>query len=194
MNAHRPEGSAVALVAEVGNAATGKLSLVIAHHDGATLSLALWRFTSTGDDDTLVPVGPPQPLLALRATETTDTDSLEEIVRTRAAGHTVGGRPQGIAASDAPSALLSLHGFATVALDPDATPEARAEALAAFTRGLDDALLFSRTGLSRALAALANTATPSAPQGSERRASVRWGQTTVSLLRKGDGWAVDSLE
>jgi len=194
LNAHRPEGSAVELVAEVGNAATGQLSLVVAHHDGTALSLAVWRFASTGEDDTLVPTGAPEPLLALRPGEPTDSQTLDALVRTRAAGHTVGGRPHGVAASDASTALRSLHGSAATALDLQASPAARTEALAAFTRGLDDAVLFSRKGLLRTLATLSSTASPSAPEGSERRASVRWGSASVSMLRKADGWAIDSVQ
>lgn len=183
----------MALVAEVGNAATGGLSLVVAHHDGTALSLATWRFTSTGEDETLVPEGAPTPLLALHPGDPSDGETLAALVRTRAAGHTVGGRPQGIDTADAAAALQTLHGYATTALDPSGQPQARTEALAAFTRGLDDALLLSRTGLSRALAALAAAQTPSAPEGSARRASVAWGGATISMLRKGDGWAIDSL-
>lgn len=183
----------LALVAEVGNAATGGLSLVVAHHDGTALSLAAWHFTSTGEDDTLVPLGAPTPLLALRPDEHTDGETLDALVRTRAAGHTVGARPQGIDAADAAAALETLHGYATAALDPNIPPQERTDALAAFTRGLDDALLFSRTGLSRALTTVAAAQTPSAPQGSQRRVSVTWGGATVSMLRKGDGWAIDSL-
>lgn len=183
----------MALVAEVGDAATGGLSLVVAHHDGAALSLAAWRFTSTGEDDTLVPVGAPSPLLGLRPGDPTDRDTLDALVRTRAAGHTVGGRPQGIDAPDAAAALGTLHGYASATLDPKLQPQTRADALASFTRGLDDGLLFSRDGLSRTLATLAAAQAPSAPQGSQRRASVTWGSATVSMLRKGDGWAIDSL-
>lgn len=193
LNAHRPEGSELALVAEVGNAATGNLSLVVAQHDGTTLSLAAWRFSSTGEDDTLVPVGPPKPLLGVRRGEQTDEEALGALVRTRAAGHTQGGRPQGVSAADAAAALMVLHGHAQLTLDAEASPRAQTEALASFTRGLDDALLFSRTGLSRSLAVLATSATPPPPEGSPRRASVLWGDVSVSMLRKAGGWSVDAL-
>lgn len=193
LNAHRPRGSELVLVAEVGNPATGNLSLVVAQHDGMTLSLATWRFASTGADETLVPVGPPKPLLGLRSGEPTDAEALDALVRTRAAGHTLGGRPQGVSASDAAAALSTLHAHAVLALDSGASARARTEALASFTRGLDDALLFSRTGLSRSLTALATSVEPSSPEGSQRRASVRWGDVTVSMLRKADGWSVDAL-
>ncbi|MBV1860039.1 MAG: hypothetical protein KUG77_16620 [Nannocystaceae bacterium] len=193
LNTHRPKGSVLELVAEVGDAATGRLSLVVAHHDGSELALAAWLFSSTGEDETLVPIGATTALLALRPGETTDEETLDALVRTRAAGHSVGGRRQGIDAPDAAAALRSLHEHATLTLNPDATPAARTEALASFTRGLDDALLFSRKGLSGALATLATLATPSAPKGSSRRASVTWGTTTVSMLRKADGWTIDAL-
>lgn len=181
------------LIAEVGNPATGALSLVLAHHDGKSLSLAAWRFASDGEDETLAPTGPPTPLLALRPGEHSDQDALEELVRSRAAGHTVGGRPQGVAATDARAALETLHAQAVAALEPNTSPDEQTRALAGFTRGLDDALLFSRTGVSRALETLAKDAAPSSAEGSERRASVRWGETTVSMLRKGDGWVIDAL-
>lgn len=182
------------LVAEVGNAATGDLSLVVAYHDGTALSVAVWRFESTGEDGTVVPKGTPTPLLALYPDESTDQEALAALVRTRAAGHTVGGRPQGLDAPDAGAALRRLSRYTRPIQNPDAPPESRTEALASFTRGLDDALLFSRSGLSGALDVLSIEQVASTPEGSERRASLRWGSTAMSMLRKGDGWVIDAVE
>ncbi len=193
LEAHRPEGSAIALVAEAGDVARGTLTLIVAHHDGSALSLAAWHFASTGEDDTLVPAGDPARMLAIRAGEQTDEDTLQAFIRTRAAGHGAAARPQGIEAGDAAEALKKLHRHATIALDPDRSPRAQVDALAAFSRGLDDDLLFSRAGLSRALERLGETAAPSRPEGSARRATVTWGASSVQLLKKGDGWTVDAL-
>ena len=182
------------LVAEAGDVATGTMTLVIALHDGTNLSLAAWPFASTGEDETLVPAGEPKPLLALTADQTTDGDTLDVFVRTRAAGHGAAARPQGIDAADAAAALDVLHGEALVALDPVRSARDRVGALAAFTRGLDDDLLFSRKGLANALGLLASDGPAATTEASARRAEAKWGETAVSLLRKGDGWTLDALK
>lgn len=180
-------------IAEAGDATQGRLLIVVAHHDGTTLSVDAWSFESKGDDETLIPKAAPAPLLALTAGDSTDAEALDDFVRTRAAGHSAASRPQGIATDDAPAALEKLHALAVTTLDVAATPAARVEALAGFSRGLDDDLLFSRRGLSESLAALAKDGSAAQTDGSARRASVTWGETTMSMLRKGDGWTVDAL-
>ncbi len=181
------------LLAEAGDVAKGQLLLVVAHHDGTKLSVDAWTFESKGDDETLIPKSPPAPLLPLSPDAPVDVDALNDFVRTRAAGHSAAARPQGIAAEDAPTALDRLHSNAVTALDPTASPAARVTALAAFTRGLDDDLLFSRRGLADALASMAKDAAASVDEGSSRRASARWGDAGLSMLRKGDGWTIDAL-
>lgn len=181
------------LLAEAGDVAKGQLLLVIAHHDGAKLSVDVWTFESKGEDETLIPKAPPAPLLPLSPDGPADVDALNDFVRTRAAGHSAAARPQGIAAEDASAALDQLHTHATSALDATATPAVRVAALAAFARGLDDDLLFSRLGIARALAAMTKDGSASVDEGSSRRASARWGDTKVSMLRKGNGWTIDAL-
>ena len=182
------------LVAEAGDVATGTMTLVVALHDGTNLSLAAWPFASTGEDDTLVPSGDPKPLLALTAEQTTDADTLNVFVRTREAGHGAASRPQGIDAADPAAALDTLHADALLALDEAEPAQARVEALAGFTRGLDDDLLFSRRGLATTLAVLATDGPAAITEASARRAMATWGDAKVSLLRKGDGWTLDALQ
>lgn len=193
LDAHRPERSLMELLAEAGDVAKGRLLLVVAHHDGTTLSVDVWAFESTEDDGTLVPKAPPTRLLALSSEEAVDVDALNDFVRTRAAGHSASARPQGIAAEGAPAALERLHANAVAARDETATPAARVTALAAFTRGLDDDLLFSRRGLAAALTSMAKDGLAAVEGGSSRRADARWGETKISMLRKGDGWTIDAL-
>lgn len=182
------------LVAEVGDVATGRLTLVLAHHDGQTLSIAAWHFTSTGEDETLVPAAPPAPLLAIDTTQTTDADALKALVVTRSAASSPAARPQGIAAATAEAALAELHTAAVLALDVGASPASRVPALAAFTRGLDDDLLFSTGGLRATLAALRRPVATMSTEGSARRSTVTRGNTKISMLRKADGWVIDAVE
>lgn len=181
------------LLAEAGDVARGRLLLVLAHHDARDLSVDVWTFESKGEDDTLIPKGAPVQLLPLIPESAVDAEVLDDFVRTRAAGHSPAARPQGVAGEDAPAVLEQLHAHASTALDTAAAPAARVAALAAFTRGLDDDLLFSRQGLPNALALMAKDATASLEQGSSRRASARWGDTKISMLRKGDGWTIDAV-
>jgi|GEM_PF-2159383 len=194
LTAFRPDGSTMELIAEAGDAARGTLTLVIAHHDGTALSLAQWRFESSGEEGTLAPAGNPTPLLAIQRGQVTDAVALEAFVQTRAAGHSASRRPHGVSADDAAAALRLLHRNAAVTLDPRATPEQRVAALASFTRGLDDDLLFSRKGLVRSLDTLHQAREIGTPEGSARRVSVRWGEQTIALLRKADGWSIDALQ
>lgn len=182
------------LIAEAGDAAKGTLSLIVAHHDGSRLSLALWSFDSTGEDDTVVPASDPEPLLALREGDTTDVPALESFRQTRSASHNVATRPQGIGADDAATALQRLHEHAATALDEAQGGQARVEALAAFTRGLDDGLLFRTQGLADALALLGADGRPRVTDGSARRVTATWGEGSVSMLRKAEGWTVDSVD
>ena len=193
LDAHKPKGATMELVAEAGDVATGTMTLVVAYHDGTDLSLAAWPFASTGEDDTLVPSAEPAPLLALTAAQSTDGETLDVFVRTRAAGHGAAARPQGVDAADPVAALEALHSDATLALDAAEPAATRVRGLAAFTRGLDDDLLFSRQGLAEALALLATEGPASILEASARRAEAKWGETKVSMLRKGDGWTVDAL-
>lgn len=182
------------LLAEAGDVAKGRLMMVVAHHDGAKLSVDAWTFESTGDDETLIPKAAPTALLPIAPGDSADTDTLDAFVRTRAAGHSAAARPQGISADDATAALAQLHTAAITVLDVTAQPAERVAALAVFSRGLDDDLLFSRRGLANALGALSKDGPASIAGGSSRRADARWGDAKVSMLRKGDGWTVDAIE
>ena len=181
------------LLAEAGDVAKGRLLLVVAHHDGTKLSVDVWTFESEGEDETLIPRDPPTPLLPLVPGDPLDVDVLNDFVRTRAAGHSAAARPQGIPADDAPTALQRLHTDAVTALDVTGSPAARVAAVAAFTRGLDDDLLFSRGGLANALELLAKDGPAAVDGGSSRRADARWGDAKISMLRKGEGWTLDAL-
>ncbi len=189
--AHAPAGVAMELVAEVGDAATGTMTLVLAQHDGTTVSMVAWRFSSTGEDDTLEPDGLPAPLLAVLPGQVTNRDALDALQRTRAAGHTVKSRPQGIPASGPQDALDELRALAIATLS-DGTAS-RAQALARFARGLDDGLLFSRSGLSRALV-VASSPMASPRAESERRATFENEQHRISMLKKGEGWVIDAAQ
>lgn len=182
-------------LAEVGDATNAGLEVVVATPAAHGPTIALWRFASTGEKETLEPAAPPTPLLSVRAGDPDDADALAALRTRMAAGHAVTTRPQGIAASDASAALASMHDDAVIVLDADAAPDARAKALARFTRGLDDDVLFTRRGLARALAALL-PAHPTEPPAdpSARRATLGRGPVSVSMLRKGDGWTIATLK
>lgn len=181
------------LIAEAGDATQAALILVVAHHDGEALSLAAWRFVASGEDETLAPQSPPTPLLPLRSGEKADADTLDAFIRTRAAGHSASARTQGIPVEDAVAALEHLHDHAALALDATAPPTQQVEALAAFTRGLDDDLLFSPRGLATTLGAFQGSGPAVLVEGSARRAQAKWGEIGVSLLRKADGWTLSAL-
>ncbi len=194
LEAHKPADSAMELVAEVGDAATGTMTLVLAHHDGSALTLAAWRFSSTGEDDTLEPAGPPAPLLAVLPGQSTDADALDALLRTRAAAHTVKHRPQGVEAADAARALRTISDDARASLETDSSPAEQTKALARFTRGLDDGLLFSSSGVSRTLAVTRSTTPSSSTEESERRATFIKDEHQISMLKKGDGWVIDAVK
>ncbi len=192
--AYKPAGSAMELIAEVGDAATGTMTLVVAQHDGSALTVATWRFASTGADDTLEPAAPPTPLLAVLPGESSDRETLDALNRTRAAAHTVKRRPQGVSAVDAEQALRKLDSAARSTLQTGDGAEERTRALARFARGLDDDLLFSNSGLSTALAVATSTSPSTATAVSERRASFTRGEHRISMLKKGDGWVIDAVK
>ncbi len=193
--AYRPEGATMLPLAEVGDPTNAGLEVVVSTPAAHGPTIALWRFASTGDKDTLEPAAPPTPLLSVRAGDPDDAEALAALRTRMAAGHAVTTRPQGIEAADAAAALASMHEDAVAVLDPAAPPDARAKALARFTRGLDDDLLFTRRGLGRALAALQpthNTESPTDPTA--RRVTLERGSVLLSMLRKGDGWTVATIE
>lgn len=192
---HRPPGSALIPLAEVGVADRRSMQAVVAYADVQGPAIGLWRFEMGGEKDTLQPSSSPVRLLAVRDGEAVDVEALNELRTQMGTGHAVVTHPQGLEKNTALDALDALHDAAQRVHDTDASAQQRVEALAQFVRGLDEDLLLSRSGLPKALSAMqVPTRVPESPDPKQRRVTLLRDGLQISMLRKSDGWVISAID
>jgi hypothetical protein len=138
-----PAGVAAEPVLEVADGLRGRARIVVAVGEAdKPARLEIWEFSQRNPRDRLERVDAPVVLLDLDpAAAAVSDDALAELRREMASPSSESGRSVGLAVVGEPTALLAeLARLAAEATTPGA---AGARALAQFTRGLDDRLLWS---------------------------------------------------
>ncbi len=196
LSRYRPADADLIPIAEMGDATQRSMKAVVAFQADGPLQLALWRFELAGEKETLAPLGPPTPLLALEASQSSDADALDALRVQMAAPRSVVTRPQGFEVETPDAALAELHALALQIRGARTSRADRLAALARFARGLDDDLLFSSRGLQHAIEALlVPPQTTTEPSTSKRRATLRRPDgTRFAMFDKRDGWVLAEIE
>lgn len=192
-----PAGVVAEPVLEVADGLRGRARIVVAVAEGATpVRLEIWDFSQNNPRDRLERVDAPVVLLDLNPAAAVVADEvLAGLRREMASPASESGRAVGLAvkeASELPAELARLAAEAT------GTGEGRARALARFTQGLDDHLLWSGrlAELLRRLARGAWQVGEVTPLGARRvRVAAREGERALrlELARTQDRWVLTDV-
>lgn len=195
-----PPGLAASPVLELAEGLRGRGRFVVAVAGAdAPARLEVWTFSQFNERDRLERVGPPELLLDLGQLEAgvgMPAELVAELRREIASPGNESVRAQGLPGEPA-AVLAELARLAATATSPG-EPALRARALAEFTRGLDERLLWERLpGLLRRLRAGPWSVGEPSPLGARR---VRFvapegdGSVTLELTRMQERWVLSGVE
>lgn len=191
-----PPGLAARPVFELADGQRGRAQIGVAvASEGTAPRLEVWEFDQNNPRERLERVGEASELIALDAPR--DARGQLDAIRTaiaRPGNEFV--RQRGLA-GEPEQIVAEMKRLAAVVRDDAAAPDARAEALAGLTRGLDDHLLFTENRLPELLAALAGPLEVATrePLG-ERRVTIttRAPAHRLTFARTGERWTLSALE